>query len=126
MLPETAWWRGNPHYDSLWRGSSPRERLQRQVLDALLSQLPEPAALALLECLMAAEHIGEVQALRTAELTQPLIDAVLAAAAEQAITYRLHGEEVAMIPVDRLRALQTDWFMSAAFFHGTPQEDQTD
>ena len=103
MLPETHWWRGNPHYDRLWRISTPQQRLQRQVLEALLQALPEPAARALLEELLAAEHPPQVAALRTAELTQPLIEAVLQAVAAEALTYRLQGQEVSMIPLQQLQ-----------------------
>ena len=105
MLPESTWWRGNPHYDALWQGVGPQIRLQRQVLEALLAALPEAAAQALLAELLAAEHPGQVQALRRAELTRGVIDAVLAAATQQAVTYRLGGQDVALVPLERLQQL---------------------
>ncbi len=103
MLPERAWWRGNPHYDLLWTATTAQERLQRQVLEALLEALPEAAARALVDELVAARHPGQVQALRIAELTQGAIDTVLVAAAAQAGTYRLQGEAVALVPLQRLQ-----------------------
>lgn len=105
MLPESTWWRGNPHYDALWRTTTAQERLQSQVLEQLLAALPEAAAQALLDALLAAVHPGQVQVLRTAELTQGLIDVVLAAAARQAVPYRLNGQEVALVPLKQLQAL---------------------
>ena len=113
MLPESTWWRGNPHYDRFWRTTTPQQRLQRQVLEALLLALPETAARALLEELLAARHPGQVQALRTAELTEGLIAVVVAAAAQQAVTYRLAGQEVALVPLERLQQLaDPDWRQS--------------
>ena len=103
MLPERAWWRGNPHYDHLWTTTTAQERLQRQVLQALLEALPEAAGRALMAELAAARHPGQVQALRVAELTQSAIDAVLKAAAAQAVVYRLNGEDVDLIPLQRLQ-----------------------
>lgn len=113
MLPERHWWRGNPHYDCLWQVTTARQRLQREVLQALLERLPEEAGRALIDELMAARKIGQVQALRTDTLTQGLIDAVLDAVVERAITYRLRDDEVRMIPVSKLRELAApDWRMS--------------
>lgn len=105
MLPESTWWRGNPHYDHLWKTVTARERLQLQVLEAILSVLPESAGSALLAELVAAKHPGQVQALRVAELTQPAIDVVLAAVAQQAWTYRLKGQEVQLVPLQHLQGL---------------------
>lgn len=118
MLPESTWWRGNPHYDALWRTTTAQERLQRQVLEQLLAALPEAAARALLEELLAARHPGQVQALRTAELTQGLIEVVLAAAAQQAVTYRLAGQEVALVPLERLAALAATDLQQRDHSHG--------
>jgi len=110
MLPETAWWRGNPHYDVLWQASTAQERLQRQVLEALLAALPEAAARALLAELLAAQHPGQVQGLRTRELTQGVIDVVLAAVAAQALTYRLQGQETQLVPLAALQRWRAaDW-----------------
>lgn len=103
MLPESTWWRGNPHYDALWQCGGPQARLQRKVLEALLEALPEAAARALVAELLAACHPGQVQALRITELTQGAIDAVLGAAAAHAVIYRLRGEEVALVPLQRLQ-----------------------
>jgi hypothetical protein len=103
MLPESVWWRGNPHYDLLWRSATPQQRLQKQVLEALLIALPESVGQLLLQELAAARHPGQVQALRTQELTQGAIDAVLAAVAHQAVNYRLRGQELPLVPLERLR-----------------------
>lgn len=105
MIPQSAWWRGNPHYDALWAAATPQSRLQRRVLDAVLEALPEAAALALVDELLYAEHYGQVQALRAAELTDGVIKVVLQAAADRCHTYRLNGHEVQMVPVSELRKL---------------------
>lgn len=110
MIPQRAWWRGNPRYDALWATATPQRRLQRRVLEAVLEALPEGAALALVDELLHAEQYGQVQALRTAELTDGVIKVVLQAAADRCRTYRMNGHEVQMVPVSELRKLlgQTD------------------
>lgn len=105
MIPQRAWWRGNPHYDALWTSVTPQSRLQRRVLEAVLEALPEAAALALLHELLHAEQYGQVQPLRTAELTDGVIKVVLQAAADRCRTYRLNGHEVQMVPISELRKL---------------------
>lgn len=117
MLPPSNWYRGNPHYDSLFRANTPQQRLQRQVLEALLNAMPEAAAAALLAELLDAKHPGQVQAVRIAELTQGMIDAVLTAAVQHSQAYRLHGHEVRMVPVERLRCLTDADFMQPPTIH---------
>lgn len=106
MLPERHWAGGNPHYATIWQVNTPQHRLQNQVMEALLLALPETAFQALIAELNEANHLTEVRGVTVEALTQPLIDAVLAAVRTHAVDYRLADKLVRLVPVDRLKVLQ--------------------